>query len=206
MNVRKTLKFLVLLVVFQSVLLEGEIHRENDTPTSYCTDDPEEARFCPVWKRWGACSYISDRCAKTCEFCTVQSAPPVPFIPKCARTQYGCCWDNKTTAKGPSTDLVASQCPPCMDRQSRRFCFGWRDKCGSEVKGQGDVMRQKCPSTCKVPCKYSMNVHANTCTDREEYKQDCLRWFHQGKCRTHKGHMRRYCPMSCGYCKVLITW
>lgn len=38
-------------------------------------------------------------------------SPPVPKLPPCARTNYGCCWDNKTIAKGPTDDLAASQCP-----------------------------------------------------------------------------------------------
>ena len=38
-------------------------------------------------------------------------SPPIPKLPPCARTTYGCCWDNNTIAKGPTDNIVSSQCP-----------------------------------------------------------------------------------------------
>ena len=111
-----------------------------------CVDQPRERHLCPLWKKAGACrfrSWMRKYCARTCDICT-PPAPPIPVLPPCARTKYGCCWDNRTVARGPVEDIVHSQCAPCMDRQSLKFCVGWSDKCNSTIIGQGDVMRERC--------------------------------------------------------------
>ena len=167
-----------------------------------CVDKPREAHLCPIWKKYGACKdryWMRQYCAKTCDICT-PPAPPIPVLPACAKTTFGCCWDNKTVAKGPVDDLVASQCSPCMDRQSKEFCVGWSDKCDSLIIGQGDVMRERCATTCGTPCNYNLNIHKSTCHDDVAYRQSCLQWFTEGKCITDSETMRVLCPDSCGFC------
>lgn len=174
----------------------------NDESAVTCVDAKREQKWCPVWKKLGACKYRSwmrKYCAKTCDICS-PPAPPIPVLPACARGNYGCCWDNKTMAKGPVDDLIASQCPPCLDMQRKEFCVEWSDKCNSKVKGQGDVMRVRCATTCGTPCKYNLNIHKPKCQDDDAYKTDCVQWFTEGKCVTDIATMRVLCPYSCGFC------
>ncbi|XP_057295671.1 uncharacterized protein LOC130624118 isoform X2 [Hydractinia symbiolongicarpus] len=127
-------------------------------------------------------------------------APPVPEVPECASNHYGCCWDNVTVARGPTNDIVKSQCPPCLDKQSKTFCEHWKSDCTSPIIGQGDVMKKICPGTCGVPCGYNMNI--NICRDDPANVQNCIKWYDEGKCTTEQSKLRVLCPSMCGFCHL----
>lgn len=63
----------------------------------------------------------------------------------CKHTKFGCCWDNKTVAKGKYQE----GCPACKDRYVAE-CKAFVKQCGRE-----DI-RRICPQTCGVPCSKSM--------------------------------------------------
>lgn len=187
-------------------MLGDTLHQHKDNAVT-CKDADREAKLCQGWKEIGACETnrrgMRRYCAKTCDLCT-PPAPPLPVLPACAKTTFGCCWDNTTAAQGPVvdglTDLHDTQCRPCMDRQSPEFCNRFSDKCHSLRQGQGDVMRNKCPGTCGTPCGYNLNINKQVCEDDEAHRQACLEWFIEGKCETNQGTMRVLCPYSCGFC------
>lgn len=166
-----------------------------------CSDDPTTTHLCSHWKAAGACENMRETmeeyCRKTCDLCRAP-LPPVPDVPKCAKTDYGCCWDNTTTARGPTNDIALSQCAPCMNKQSDWFCNHWKDDCPSPRAGQGDFMRLHCPTTCGVPCDYNMNI--NKCRDDPENALNCIGWYNEGKCTTEQDKMRVLCPSMCGFC------
>ncbi|XP_057295670.1 uncharacterized protein LOC130624118 isoform X1 [Hydractinia symbiolongicarpus] len=168
-----------------------------------CEDDPKVSSACKHWKQGGACENNRDvmrqYCRKTCNDCKAP-APPVPEVPECASNHYGCCWDNVTVARGPTNDIVKSQCPPCLDKQSKTFCEHWKSDCTSPIIGQGDVMKKICPGTCGVPCGYNMNI--NICRDDPANVQNCIKWYDEGKCTTEQSKLRVLCPSMCGFCHL----
>ncbi|XP_065055543.1 uncharacterized protein LOC135684025 [Rhopilema esculentum] len=56
-------------------------------------------------------------------------------------TTYGCCWDNRTIARGPT----GAGCPACEDMDTME-CRARKDMCTSAE------FRRQCPITCQVPC------------------------------------------------------
>jgi len=172
-------------------------------PAITCKDDATTATLCPLWKAAGACEIQKETmrkyCSKTCDDCKAP-IPPVPDVPACAKTQFGCCWDNVTIAQGSTDDLIASQCKPCLNKRSAIFCHRWKFDCSSKIIGQGDFMIDSCPITCGVPCDYNMNI--NRCRDDPASTQNCIGWYDDGKCTTEQDKMRVLCPSMCGFCTV----
>jgi len=166
-----------------------------------CEDDPSHKDICSPWKKAGACETHKDimrtYCRKTCNDCKAP-LPPVPDVPRCSKTQYGCCWDNTTVALGPTNDITQSQCRPCLNKRSDVFCNRWKSDCGSSIIGQGDFMKNHCPITCGVPCDYNMNI--NKCRDDPANALNCIAWYGDGKCFTEETKMRVLCPSMCGFC------
>jgi len=165
-----------------------------------CEDDVTTKASCKHWAEQGGCKLFRETmrryCSKTCELCS-PPAPPIPDLPACSKSAHGCCWDNITVARGPTENIVASQCPPCLDKQSEQFCLHWSEDCYSPVKGQGDVMRNICPVSCAVPCEFNLNIHK--CKDKSP---SCIEWFKDGKCIDEEEKMHAFCPSICGFCNV----
>ena len=67
-------------------------------------------------------SYLTQQCSK--KYSTSFSeppAPPVPKLPSCATTKFGCCWDNSTTAMATTTDLPRSKCQRTYVSRSKKI-------------------------------------------------------------------------------------
>ena len=184
----------------KSVEDDAQVVEANEKKTEgYTCADHETlgGQNCKNWKKFGLCKEKAFRaqmrkyCQKTCDLCK-PPAPPIPEIPACALTEFGCCWDKKTAAVGKNQE----GCLPCKDKY-KFLCNNFASDCSSKLE-KGLFMRISCPETCQVDCESNLNVHK--CKDDKANQQNCIDWARDGACNKAPEKMRAYCKYTCGFC------
>lgn len=109
-----------------------------------CKDAKRESTsgLCKSWASSGAClnnpDYMKEYCAATCGLCKF----PAPKIkPKCADSQYGCCYASIQPATGPNEEGCLRKC------QDERWCNYFIGNCGDYINKV--LMKYRCPVTCR---------------------------------------------------------
>lgn len=123
------------------------------------------------------CKYkiVTNKCKDTCGYCRAQAAPV-----DCKITKHGCCWDNRTIAKGPHN----KGCPACVDKFSE--CKLYSSQCS---KQQFQLM---CPVTCGIKC--------SQCIDNQYQAKICPLYKRYGFCKLSPDLMEKMCSKTCGFC------
>lgn len=138
-----------------------------------CEDElkqcPKLVEFCSRFK------IVRKKCKDTCGLCRAHS----PEI-DCHVTEHGCCWDNKTAARGPNQ----MGCPACRDKYSQCRLFAGDCKMVN--------IKRFCPVTCGVKCV--------SCSDDKHQAHVCPLYKQYGFCKSSPDIMGRICKRTCEFC------
>ncbi|XP_001633937.2 papilin [Nematostella vectensis] len=156
------------------------------------------------------------RCQITCRICS----PP----PACEDSDFGCCWDKKTRARGPGGE----GCPFCRD-QNRGKCKEIITSFAKHGVSKKQVCsyswpRKHCPQSCDlcgaaspaITLKRCLSSTYGCCWDFrpalgpngegcaeciDTFPHSCRQFdFYCGEDGVNYSFMRRSCPLRCGLC------
>lgn len=122
---------------------------------------------------------IKNKCSDTCGSCRV------PHPENCTESPFGCCWDNFTSATGPSYE----GCKPCEDEYAE--CSYFRGRCHEPG---AEKIRLACPVTCNVGC------YKKQCLDDKYQAPICKLYKKYGFCEASRDLMGKICAKTCEFC------
>eukprot|EP00112_Aurelia_sp_Birch-Aquarium-sp1_P005205 Seg159.16 transcript_id=Seg159.16/GoldUCD/mRNA.D3Y31 product="hypothetical protein" protein_id=Seg159.16/GoldUCD/D3Y31 len=132
---------------------------------------------CTYYASLGYCDLrrgsMEQYCTRACNFCV---------DPPCHLSRYGCCFDQKTLAKGPN--MLGCE-DDCKDVIPKKMCI--------ILKRNGRCYNQQIMKQCAVTCGY-----CRKCEDDDPNACKIAAKF--GTCIFRKGQMANICRRSCQFC------
>lgn len=158
-------------------MLSSIQHGRRDILAPPCEDDYSD---CYKFVNYCSVKIIQNQCRVTCGTCKAFGPPK-----NCAKSTYGCCWDNITAASGKDFQ----GCKDCVDEYAE--CSYFKGRCHEPG---AEKIRLACPVTCNVGC------HKKQCLDDKYQAPVCQLYKKYGFCDASQYLMRKLCAKTCGFC------
>lgn len=178
---KNSIVFIIVVAVFSNAdgeSLKYQGRRSSRSPGLDCFNKLGD-KTCNYLTSQGYCNSRSRSmriyCRRSCKICV---------DPPCHLSRYGCCFDNKTLAKGPH---MLGCNDDCKDRKDKQFCMSL--KRNGECYKDHEATRMQCPVTCGY-CRPCEDLDTTACQLALMY----------GGCSARKGKMANICRKTCNIC------